>query len=101
MAAQLDHLLAMGELPNVVIQVVPFGFGAHGALTGPMLLLGFPEDDEPDSAYAESATGLDTVEKAEDVAALSDTWHEIASRAPSPEESTEIIRRMREEVTGT
>lgn len=101
MAAQLDHLLTMGELPNVVVQVVPFAFGAHGAMTGPMFLLSFPEEDEPDSAYAESATGLDTIAKPEDVAALSDIWHEIASRAPSPEKSAEIIKSVREEVGGT
>jgi len=101
MAAQLDHLLTMGELPNVVVQVVPFTFGAHGAMTGPMFLMSFPEDDEPDSAYAESVTGMDTIEKPEDVAGLSDTWDAIASRAPSAEQSAEIIRSAREEVAGT
>lgn len=100
MIAQLDHLLTMAKRPNVTIQVVPFGFGAHGAMTGPWFLLSFPEPDEPDAAYTESVTGMDTVEKPEDVAALSDIWQAIAKAAPSPTRSTEIIRRARDELKG-
>ncbi|GAB3493653.1 helix-turn-helix domain-containing protein [Amycolatopsis cihanbeyliensis] len=91
MAAQLDLLITMSELPHVTIQIVPLDHGAHGAMTGPWFLLSFPEDDEPDSAYAESVTGLDTVEKPEDVAGLSDIWEAIAATAPSPQRSAEII----------
>ena len=100
MTAQLDHLLTMAKRPNVTIQVVPFGSGAHGAMTGPWFLLTFPEPDEPDSAYAESVTGMDTVEKPEDVAALSDIWQAIAKAAPSPTRSAEIINKVRAEVKG-
>lgn len=100
MVTQLDHLLAMGKLSNVTIQVVPFGFGAHGAMTGPWFLFSFPEPDEPDMAYAESVTGLDTIESPEDVAALSDTWQAIAKSAPSSTRSAEIIKKARNELKG-
>jgi transcriptional regulator with XRE-family HTH domain len=100
MIAQLDHLLAMIKLPNVTIQVVPYGFGAHAAMTGPWLLLSFPEPDEPDTAYAESITGLDTIEKPNDVAALLKIWQAIAKAAPSPSRSTEIIKKIRDEMKG-
>jgi transcriptional regulator with XRE-family HTH domain len=100
MIAQLDHLLTMAKLPNVTIQVVPFGFGAHGAMTGPWFLLSFPEPDEPDSAYTESVTGMDTVENPEDVAGLSDIWQAIAKAAPSPTRSAEIIKKARDELKG-
>jgi transcriptional regulator with XRE-family HTH domain len=98
MVAQLNHLLAMTELPNVTVQVVPFDFGAHGAMTGPVFLLSFPEEDEPDSAYAESVTGLDTVEKPEDVAGLADMWQAVNDSAPTPEQSATIIKSARDEV---
>ncbi|WP_216209983.1 Scr1 family TA system antitoxin-like transcriptional regulator [Amycolatopsis aidingensis] len=81
MAAQLDHLITMSELPHVTIQVVPLD---HGAMTGPLVLLSFPEEDEPDSAYAESVTGLGTVEKPEDVAGLSDLGSDSRHRASVP-----------------
>lgn len=100
MKAQLDHLLAMGKLANVTMQVVPFGFGAHGAMTGPWFLLSFPEPDEPDMAYAEGVTGLDTIENPEDVAALTDIWLAIAKAAPSPTRSAEIIKKARDGMKG-
>lgn len=100
MTVQLDYLLTMAKLPNVTIQVVPFGFGAHGTMTGPWFLLSFPEPDEPDSAYAESVTGMDTVENPADVAGLSDIWRAIADAAPSPTRSAEIIKKVRDEVKG-
>lgn len=100
MVAQLDHVLTMVKLPNVTVQVVPFEFGAHGSMTGPWFLLGFPEPDEPDSAYAESVAGIDTVEEPTDVAGLSDIWRAIAKAAPSPARSVEIIRRIRDEMKG-
>lgn len=100
MIAQLDHLLAVTELPNVTVQVIPFDFGAHGAMSGPLFLLSFPEDDEPDAAYTESVVGIETVGKPEDVAALSSVWDETAAAAPSPERSAEIIRAVRNSVRG-
>jgi transcriptional regulator with XRE-family HTH domain len=100
MTAQLDHLLAMAKLPNVTIQVVPFGYGAHGAMTGPWFLLSFPEPDEPHAAYAESVTGVDTVENAADVAGLWDIWQSIATAAPSPARSAGIIKNVRDGMTG-
>lgn len=100
MVAQLDHLLAMGKLLNVTIQVVPFEFGAHAAMTGPWFLLSFHEPDEPDLAYAEAITGIDTIETSEDVAALSEIWQAIAKAAPSPTRSAEIIKKVRDEMKG-
>lgn len=98
MGAQLDHLLAATELPNVTVQIVPFDYGAHGAMTGPLFLLSFPEEDDPDSVYAESVIGLDTVEKPEDVAGLADIWQAITDSAPSPAKSATIIKSARDEV---
>jgi hypothetical protein len=39
MAEQLDHLLKMGQLPNVTIRVTPEDTDWHPALEGPFLLL--------------------------------------------------------------
>ncbi|KAA2255468.1 helix-turn-helix domain-containing protein [Solihabitans fulvus] len=98
MRSQLDHLLTAATLPNVTIQVVPFEFGAYGPMSGPITLLTFPEDDEPDAAYLEYVAGLETVEDPEDAVALSTTWNEIAAAVPSPDESAETIRAVRDAV---
>lgn len=101
MVEQLDHLLAMAELPHVTIQVIPFDVGAHGALSGPLFILSFPEDDEPDSAYVESLAGMHTVEKPDLVSALSAVWDGAAGAALPPDESVTFIRSARDAVRGT
>ena len=56
MQEQVRHLIAMAELPNVVIHVLPFAVGAHAGLDGPFVLLSFPEPEDPDLVYLEQAT---------------------------------------------
>ena len=51
--AQLDHLLAMNELPNVSVQIAPLSFGGHAAAGGPFSILRFAEPDLPDIVYLE------------------------------------------------
>jgi hypothetical protein len=96
MAAQLDHLLTMAREPGITIQVVPFAFGAYGAMSGPVTIFTFPEDGEPDSAYLEYVSGGESLEDENDVAGLSAVWHEIADAAPSADESAEVIRSARD-----
>jgi hypothetical protein len=98
MIAQLDHLLAMSSRPTVAIQVIPFGLGAYGAMSGPVTLLTFPEDDEPDTAYLEYVAGGESVEDVGDVAGLTAVWEDVAAAAPTVEESAEIIRSIRDAV---
>ncbi len=93
MLEQLDHLLAMTELENVTIQVLPSDFGAHGLMSGPVQLLRFVDDEE--TAYAESMLGIEPVQDPDTAAALSGLWDDIASAAPSSEQSREIIRARR------
>jgi transcriptional regulator with XRE-family HTH domain len=100
MVAQLDHLIRMGELPNVTIQVLPLDLCASGPYSGTMILLSYPESDEPDSAYVESMAGGETVGDDESVTALSDVWNAIAAAAPSPQRSVKIIKAVRGELKG-
>lgn len=98
MAAQLDHLLRMGQKPNITIQIIPFSFGAYGAI-GPVVLLSFPEKDEPDSLYLDGVTSMQTVVDPKDVAALSAVWNGVAAAAPSAERSAEIIQEVKDSLS--
>jgi hypothetical protein len=98
MAEQLDHLLTASKLPNVTIQIIPFTAGAYGAMSGPLWILTFPEEDEPDAAYVESLTGVATVEDEANVAALSAVWDGAAAAALSPTASARFIRSVRNSV---
>lgn len=93
MVRQLDHLLTMAERPHVTIQVVPQDFGAHGAMSGPIQLLRFSDDEE--IGYAESVIGVESVQDPAAVAVLVNVWEDVASAVPSPERSAELIMNER------
>lgn len=54
MAAQLQHLLDMGERPRVTLTVLPLKLGAHPGLGGAFELLTFSEDDDLDVVFIET-----------------------------------------------
>ncbi|HWE87952.1 MAG TPA: helix-turn-helix transcriptional regulator [Pseudonocardiaceae bacterium] len=100
MAEQLDHVLTMMELPNVTIQVLPFDFGEHGLMSGPLILFDFSDDESEDAAYVESVIGIEVVRR-DAVAALRSVWEDVASAAASPERSAEIIKAERDRAEAT
>ncbi len=55
MRAQLLKLRELGDLPNVIIQVIPFSAGAHpGTRVGPFVVLQYAHPADPDVIYVES-----------------------------------------------
>jgi len=93
MIEQLDHLLVAGRRRNVSIQVVPFGAGAYGTMSGPVIILSFADDADPDLAYLEYAAGAETVENVRDVQAFVDTFENVSRHvALSAKESARLIR---------
>ena len=57
MRGQFTRLLELAELPNVILQVIPFSSGAHpGTLAGPFIILGFAHNEDPDVVYVETNT---------------------------------------------
>jgi Domain of unknown function (DUF5753) len=57
MRGQAARLLEARSLPNVTIQVIPYGAGAHPGMDGSFVILGFPDADDPSIVYSESAAG--------------------------------------------
>jgi transcriptional regulator with XRE-family HTH domain len=57
MRQQVARLLEARSLPNVTIQVIPYGAGAHPGMDGSFVILGFPDPDDPSIVYVESAAG--------------------------------------------
>jgi transcriptional regulator with XRE-family HTH domain len=56
MAAQLAQLIELASLPHLTLQVIPFGSGAHAGMEGPFVILGFPEQADPDVVYVENTS---------------------------------------------
>jgi hypothetical protein len=85
MAAQLRHLLAVSELPNVTIQVVPEC--VHAGLLG-----GFTVADG--AAYAESVVSGQVFADAETVSTLARRFDTIRGEAMRVSESAALLREM-------
>lgn len=57
MCGQIARLQEASSLPNVAIQVIPYGAGAHPGMGGSFVILEFPDEEDPSIVYIESAAG--------------------------------------------
>jgi transcriptional regulator with XRE-family HTH domain len=91
MRLQLDHLLDLSRLPNVAIQVIPFGAGAHPAMGRPFVILAFPERADPDVVYLEDLTSALYVEDVDEVDRYTMFFNHLRATALSFEDSSALI----------
>ena len=102
MAAQLDRLAEISELPNVALRVVPFSAGLHpGLLAGSFVLMRFPvklsgEESEPPTVYAELFTGSVYLDKADEIKRYERAFGGIWELATDEFSSRELIRQTGE-----
>jgi transcriptional regulator with XRE-family HTH domain len=97
MRAQLRHLLAVGEQPNVTIQILPFLAGPHAGLDGPFTLIEFPGHD-PEVVYVEGPAGNIYLEKPRDLRRTNSIFDHLQSEALDPDESRAFIHATAEEI---
>ncbi|BCY07678.1 helix-turn-helix transcriptional regulator [Actinoplanes sp. L3-i22] len=57
MRGQLEHLKTMSRHERVDLRVLPFAAGAHVALSGPFVMLGFKDPEDLPQLYLENAAG--------------------------------------------
>jgi hypothetical protein len=100
MAEQLDRLAKVAELPHVTIQVVPFGAGAHPGMEGPFLILGFPEQADPDVVYVDSTSSGVYLELPPDVRRYSMMFDHLRAAALKPDDSVELIAKAAARLPG-
>ncbi|GAA5156968.1 MULTISPECIES: helix-turn-helix domain-containing protein [Amycolatopsis] len=96
MAKQAQRLLDLGQLPHVTIQVVPFTAGAHPGMEGPFLILGFPEQADPDVVYVDSTSGGFFLELPPDVRRYSLMFDHLRAAALKPDDSLALIAQAAE-----
>lgn len=87
MRAQLEHLIEMHRLPNVTIQIMPFGFGGHVAQVGAFTILRFAGPDLPDMVYLEHLTGALYLDKPEEVDRHFEVFVQLAVDSQPPARS--------------
>ena len=98
MRAQLDHLLAMSERPNIILQVLPHNAGAHAGLMGAFVLFSFPTPAFSDVVCVEHNTGTLYLEEPEETNIYTLTFDSLRSSALSPAESRDLITKIKAEI---
>lgn len=102
MPDQLRHLIEIGSLPYVTIQVIPFYMGAHFGLKGPFTLLSF-DNELGDVLFLESAHRGDLTLSDAASAELITSYHEafegLRRASLSPEQSLEFIEGVATEMS--
>ncbi|WP_150241177.1 helix-turn-helix domain-containing protein [Nocardiopsis quinghaiensis] len=96
MAEQLRHLLHMAKLPNIDLQVVPFGSGAHAAFVAPFSILDFPDPLDASIVFVDTASGGLFLEESDEVEAHSVTFGDVQGSAMSAARSAGVITKVLE-----
>ncbi|WP_007024754.1 helix-turn-helix domain-containing protein [Saccharomonospora iraqiensis] len=91
MAEQLSRLAEAARSPHVTVQVVPFGAGAHPGMEGPFLILGFPEQADPDVVYVDSTSSGLYLEMESDVRRYARMFDHLRAAALKPDDSVDVI----------
>ncbi|MFF8968413.1 Scr1 family TA system antitoxin-like transcriptional regulator [Streptomyces sp. NPDC014995] len=91
--AAIDHLLDVGELRNVEIQIMPLVRRAHAGLHGPMQLLETPKHKW--FAYMEAPESGQLISDAKAISVLQMRYARMRSQALTPEDSASLLRQMR------
>ncbi len=91
MKNQIRHLAELAELPNVVIQVLPYTMNDHPGLRGPLTILEF--DGSPPVGYAEGWGSGRLIESSADVGNALACYDLIRAAAVSRGASLNLIRR--------
>lgn len=91
MRRQLVRVAELAERPNISVQLLQFRSGAHPAMDGSFIILGFPEALDPDVVYIESHTGSLYLEKEPEVQRYLAMFTHLVASAVGPEESRRMI----------
>ncbi|MFD7642806.1 helix-turn-helix domain-containing protein [Kitasatospora sp. NPDC059795] len=92
MRAQLEHLLELAQLPSVVLQVMPFRFGAHAGESGAFSVLRFPEQDLPDVVYLEQLTSALYLDKRDDVDEYVQVMERLCVDSLTPQQTIDLLQ---------
>jgi transcriptional regulator with XRE-family HTH domain len=98
MRAQLDRLTEMTRLPQVTIQVIPFGGGGHAAAGGSFTLLRFAEPELPDVVYIEQLTSALYLDDRQDIDHYLEVMNDLSTEALTPDRTTQFIAEITREI---
>ncbi|WP_335982863.1 helix-turn-helix domain-containing protein [Streptomyces sp. CA2R106] len=88
---QLSHLVALTELPNLTLQVLPFAAGAYPGGPYPFAIYRFPEPSKMEVVVLENHTAPSYLETPSDTGYYGDVFDRLRAAALSPIDSQSFI----------
>jgi len=91
---QLERLIEAAKLPNVTLQVLPFGVGAHSAMLGAFSILRFADRELPDVVYLEHLTSALYLDRRDEVERYLDVMELLCVDSEPPAKTVELLTEM-------
>jgi len=98
MRAQLNRLIEVAELPQVIIQVVPFGRGGHAAAGGSFTVLRFADPELLDVVYIEQLTSALYLDNRDDVDHYMEVMNHLSAEALTPARTARFLTEITREI---
>jgi transcriptional regulator with XRE-family HTH domain len=100
MRRQLNQMVELAAMPNVTIEVVPFGAGAHPGLLGPFQIYEFPDTADDDVLWLEGPTGdLSSRDNPEEILSFREKFEQLRQISLGPEASVNFLRERVKELS--
>lgn len=94
MTEQLRHIVEVAKAPNITVQVIPFGAGAHPGMPGQFILLEFDDPLDADIIYIDSMAGDLFLESETDIARYRMIFDNLVAVALSPRTSVALVAEL-------
>jgi transcriptional regulator with XRE-family HTH domain len=96
MRDQMQALIKKVRLDHIVLQVMPFRFGAHAAEAGAFSILRLPEPDLPDVVYLEHLTSAIYLDKRRDIDPYLQAMERLCAQAEPRHRTPSILAAVRD-----
>jgi hypothetical protein len=94
MRGQIEHLIEMASMPNVTLQIVPFGAMEHAAVGGPFTILRFAEPGLSDVVFMEQLTSALYLDKPTDVDTYMRAMNNLCIAATRPDKTVTFLQKV-------
>ncbi|KRV49538.1 XRE family transcriptional regulator [Wenjunlia vitaminophila] len=99
MRAQIDHLIAVNQLPHVTLQIMPFRNGPHPAMrAGAFHIFRFSASELPDIVYLNGLVGAVYLDKREDVVVYREALDRLGAQSTPARKTEALLGAIRKEL---
>jgi transcriptional regulator with XRE-family HTH domain len=98
MREQIGHLVDLGSMKTMFLQVIPFSSGAYVAMDMPFVILAFPDPADPDVVGIGYPTGVLWVEDLAEVHRFTTFFHHLQAAALSLDDSAALMTSVLKEL---